>query len=391
LENLRWIAAAALSALACHVAVHHATPIDRALPFLAVVVTFLARRSYSALMLAVPLLILTQILFPEESTRLLALGVVVAAAFAIALAGGGREIAPHPNPLPTAMKPPRGEGTRERDGSREDQISRAFSQRARWAKAHRSTGVMIGIAVAALLVLRWIPFSNVQLGRELFLFAFAAATVAVLGGTPFAVVVAVITALATPAVPQRTLILPLAVLFVAALARLFGMPRIRLTWLSTIVLAFVMLFFAWSGIVARAFPYFLRRATPPVPRTIIAEALPPNRTITYDVPDGARAIILSGANVARFRRGALMGRIEPGGIVVRIGDVADWGYMRRDHFYGAHNPLPREAAGKIREYGYMAWLDGAGRVLLPRGVRRIRVTAAATLPADASLQVEGFE
>jgi hypothetical protein len=39
----------------------------------------------------------------------------------------------------------------------------------------------------------------------------------------------------------------------------------------------------------------------------------------------------------------------------------------------------------------MAGLDGAGRVLLPRGVRRIRVTAAATLPADASLQVEGFE
>ncbi|MEP6745869.1 MAG: DUF202 domain-containing protein [Gemmatimonadota bacterium] len=118
MENLRWIAAAALSALACHVAVNHATPIDRALPLLAVVVTFLAWRSYSALMLAVPLLILTQILFPGEPVRLLALGVVVAAAFAIALAGGtsvrnrDREIAPHPNPLPTAMNLPRGEGTR---------------------------------------------------------------------------------------------------------------------------------------------------------------------------------------------------------------------------------------------------------------------------------------
>jgi DNA ligase-1 len=38
-----------------------------------------------------------------------------------------REIAPHPNPLPTAMKPPRGEGTRGRESSREKQTSSAFS------------------------------------------------------------------------------------------------------------------------------------------------------------------------------------------------------------------------------------------------------------------------
>lgn len=250
---------------------------------------------------------------------------------------------------------------------------------------------MIGIALAALLVLRWIPLSNVQYGRELLLLAIAAATVAVLGSTPFAVVVAVITALATPAVPLRTLALPLAVLIVAALARLFGMPRIRLIWPSTMALAFALLFFAWSGIVARAFPYFLRRAGPAATRSVIAEAVPANRTVTYGVPDGARSIILSGANVAHFRRGAIVGRIEPGGIVVRIGDVADWGYMRRDHFYDAHNPLPRDAAGKIRDYGYAAWVDGAGRVPLPRGARTIHVTAAATLPADSSLQVEGFE
>jgi hypothetical protein len=86
-----------------------------------------------------------------------------------------------------------------------------------------------------------------------------------------------------------------------------------------------------------------------------------------------------------------LGRIEPGGRIVRIGDAADWGYMRREQFYGARNPLPRDAAGKIRGYGYAAWVDGAGRIPLPPNARTIRVTADASLPADAALQVESFE
>jgi hypothetical protein len=53
--------------------------------------------------------------------------------------------------------------------------------------------------------------------------------------------------------------------------------------------------------------------------------------------------------------------------------------------------VPRDPAGKIRDYGYAAWVDGAGRVALPRGAARIRVTAAASLPKDAALQVEAFE
>jgi hypothetical protein len=81
--------------------------------------------------------------------------------------------------------------------------------------------------------------------------------------------------------------------------------------------------------------------------------------------------------------------IEPGSIPIRIGDGADWGYTRRDFFYGAHNPLPRVTAGKLRGYGYVAWIDGAGLVTLPKATT-IRVTADASLPANASLQVEGF-
>jgi hypothetical protein len=241
------------------------------------------------------------------------------------------------------------------------------------------------------VLLRWLPLENVQYGRELALLAFAAAIVFVLGRTPFAVAVAVIVSLVTTAVPLRTLALPLAVLILAAVARTFGLPALRLTWPSTVVLAFVMLFFPWSGIVARAFPYFLRQAGPEKPRHVIRQALTPGSGETYDVPEGATHLIVSGANVAHFRRGTILGRIEPGPTDVRIGDAADWGYLRREAWHKAHNPLPGNPAGEIRDYGYEAWIDGAGRIPLPRGARTIRVTADGALPGNASLQVEGFE
>jgi len=372
LENLRWIAAAALSAYACHFAVHHTTPIDHALPLLALAVTFLAWLSYPAVMLGVPLLIVAEIVIADEPMRLLAFGAILAACCAITIGAPASSRPVRRHPAGTAM-----------------------------------------FAIVAIVLLRWIPLDRVLLGREIFLIAIAVATVFVLGRTPFAVAVAVLAALVTPAVPLRTLAFPLAVLLVASAARTFGLPAFRLTWPSTIVLSFVILFFSWSGIVARAFPYFLREAKPPAKRTQI-DAIAPNRSATYDVPDGAKSIIVSGANVAHLRRGALLGKIivsqqsavgsrqeapTPANcqlptancIDVRIGDAADWGYLRREHWYRAHNPLPRDAAGTVREYGYAAWIDGAGRVSLPRGARRIRVTADATLPADASLQVEGFE
>ncbi|HVG25266.1 MAG TPA: hypothetical protein VND45_14005, partial [Thermoanaerobaculia bacterium] len=81
MEHLRWIAAAALSAYACHLAVHHATPIDAALPLIALAVTFVAWLSYPALMLAVPLLIVAEIAIVDETTRLIAFGAIVAACF----------------------------------------------------------------------------------------------------------------------------------------------------------------------------------------------------------------------------------------------------------------------------------------------------------------------
>ena len=76
---------------------------------------------------------------------------------------------------------------------------------------------------------------------------------------------------------------------------------------------------------------------------------------------------------------------------IRIGDASDWGYLRHEHFYGTRNPLPHHAAGKLRDYGYAAWVDGAGRIALPPNARTVRVVVDAALPKDAALQVEGFE
>jgi hypothetical protein len=365
-ERFRWVLAAAIAALACHLAVQQATPIDRALPFLAVVVTVLAWVSYPSAMIAVPLLIVAELALPDESTRLLVLGAIMAVVVVVPAAGRSYR------GLPAGGAPPAS---------------------GRWHGRPAAGTTAAGIAIAAILLLRWIPIENVLIGRELFLLAIAVGIVFVLGRTPFAIAVAAITALITPAVPLRTLALPVLVLAAAVAARTFGMPALRLVWPSTVVLAFPILFFAWSGIVARAFPYFLRQATQLKGRVVIAEALAPGRSVTFDVPQGARSLILSGANVARLRGGAPLGRIEPGGITVRIGDAADWGYMRREQFYAARNPLPRDPAGRIRGYGYgyAAWLDGAGRVALPAGARRIRVIADVSLPANAALQVEGFE
>ena len=355
LNIVGWLLATASSAYACHLAVYHATPIDRALPFVAVVVTLVAWLGHPASQAAVPLLLVTEIAVPQEPTRLLLFGVIVAAAFVWSLA------------------------TTERN--------------------------RIPIALLAILVLRWIPFSEVRIGREVFLLLLAAAIVYCLRETAFAVTFGVVIALITPAVPLRTLALPLAVALFLAFGRAMAWPRIVWTIPSLAVLAFFLTFFAWSGIAARAFPYLLKPAVGEPRRHTVNFALGPSQSAEIEVPHEAKALIVSGANVARLRRGAVLGRVTvsrsngtngtngtngPYG-TIRIGDASDWGYLRRDFFYGARNPLPRDPVGKVREYGYVAWIDGAGRVALPPNARTIRVTGDAALPKDASLQVEAFE
>jgi len=361
-KRFSWIITAALAAYACQLAVHHATPVDRALPLLAVAVTVCAALSYPAVMVGVPLLVVASVGLFDEQVRLLAYGAVVALAISAALFGVRRP------------QSPLFLGAFGDTGSKSGDCG------------HRTPYVL----AVAIVLLRWIPLSEVLVLRELFLLGICVGIVVVLGRTPFAVMFGVITALITPAIPLRTLAVPLLVLGVAVAARAFGMRRLVLRWPSAVVVAFAMLFFAWSGVVARAFPYLLTKPKE-LPRHVIAMSVAPAQSLTLDVPEHATSLILSGANVAHFRRGKLLGRIEPGGIDVRIGDVIDWGALRREQAYGAHNPLPRDPAGKIRGYGYNAWLDGAGRIALPKGARTIQVTTDALLPANASLQVEGFE
>jgi hypothetical protein len=404
LTAIRVVLAVAASAFAGQLAIRHATAIDLALPFLCALVAVAGMFTHRSLLLAVPALVVIENVILDEHVRILVIGAAMAGVLGIAVATT------------------RGASSAARPVDVEEMI------------VERMRGV--ALAVAALLLLRWIPLENVRLVRELLILAFAAAIVELLGRTPLAIAVAVLTGLVTPAFPLRTFALPLGVVIVALIVALTrrgiphrvssraerearsrgtpfrntsvvqrqGVPRLaplardgtpdeplRLAWPSAVAVAFVALFFPWSGVVARALPYFLRPLVPERPRLTLNYAISPGGAMRIDVPPDARALIVSGANVAHLERGTLVGRIEPGGFDIRIGDVADWGYMRRDQFYDAQNPLPRNHAGRLREWGYTAWVDGAGRLPLPPYARTIVVSAPTSLPPGATLQVEAFE
>ena len=150
-----------------------------------------------------------------------------------------------------------------------------------------------------------------------------------------------------------------------------------------------MLFFAWSGAFARALPVMLRGGPPRLERVPVRIALAAGQSAEVDVPRDGRGVILSGANVPKLRRGTIVGTVEPGHIVVRIGDVADWGVLCRDHYYASRNPLPRRPGGILRGYGHTAWIDAFGPIAVRPGT--VVVTADRNLPWGASLQIDAIE
>jgi hypothetical protein len=354
--------AAVISAYATLSVVHFTTPIDDALPLVAVILCVVAAVSSPTVMVAVPLLMAGEIALADERTRLLWFGAVVALSFAAAL----------------IRTPPR--------------IFRGLV-----------------LTIAAIVLLRWIPLRDVTAGRELVLLFIALAIAAALRFTAIAVAIAVASALFTPLVPLRTLAIPLALLFVtivAAAIRLWrkssasdfddGSERMldRMAPVLPIAAAFavavMLMFFAWSGAFARALPVVWRGLPQPGPLQPIGLALSPGQHAFVDVPPNARALIVSGANVSRLRRGTVVGRVDPGGRLLKIGDVVDWGSLRREQYFAARNRVPGDPAGRLRDYGYEAWIDGASRVPLPKAAV-IRVTADRALPSDARLQVQYFE
>jgi hypothetical protein len=310
----RSLVIAIVAALACAASVQFATPVDRALPFLAVVVVAL-----NAPIAVLPLIVVENVI-PDEPTRLLAIGIVMAIAFA----------STKTSPIITTL--------------------------------------------LAVLVLRWIPFHNVVLWRELIILAGAVAVAYVMNGASLAVILA----LFTPAWPAKVAVM----LFVIAIIAAFQLRRVKG---SSVVVALVIAFFPWSGLMARGWGAFFR---PPHQgnRQYLGYALKPGATTTIDVPADATAVIVSGANVQRLPCGTILGTLNGKPVT-----APDWGFMRREQFFSSRNCYPHDPAGRIRDYGWSAWIDGAERIGLPHGTRTIRVDVDPRLPKEATLQVEAFE
>jgi hypothetical protein len=387
------------------------TPIDAHLPLVIALVLACAWAARGtgfsgSIQCAVPLLIAAMMTIADERTRLLAYGIIVAATFAAAVCA------------------------RER------------------GRPARISPEEVVLAIAGIVLLRWIPLRDVHVIKELIvlggslalLYAIrtSAASVAsgvrvTAGGTP-ALAGVLLLAAVTPIAPGKMVLLPFAVailvfvtrrlpqvaiaafFFVAAffaryslatiyiaVAIVFLLPlldRVKPLTYATAIAIFAM--WPWSGIIARALPV-LRNYEPAAGDVRpIGWALAPAESTSIDVPPHVRHAVVSasGGQMARLKRGRVVGTIEAtdahGRTTFRpiaIGDIADFGFMRREQFFASRNPLPRFSAGEIRGYGANAWVWGGGRTAIaaPADIVSLRVIAAPNLPHDAHLQIDSVE
>jgi hypothetical protein len=349
------------------------TPIDHALPVVALLVAVIAvtlrgTNWPAAILCALPLLAGAAICFPDARHRLLAYGIIFAGAFCGAL---------------LALREPK-----------------------YWQAAL--------LTLTAIALLRWIAREKFEISREVFIAVGALAIVAVMRRGAVAIAVAVLAALLSPGIPARTALIPMMVASVLGVGswelgvggwRLgVGRPRrdrpsLNLptpnsqpptlpTLLAALATSLPLVLFPWSGAAARALPYFFR-VSAPRERVPVGYALRPGEAAEIDVPHDAKSIAISLANALQLKRGAVVATLD--GRRVKIGDVADWGSMRREVWWRSRNRVPRIPAGMLRGYGYDAWVDGAGSVALPPYATHVRVVADSRLPADARVQIEGFE
>ena len=348
-EDVGWFIGALLSVGSAVAAMKFDTPVDRALPlvvFAIFVWSWSVRKTvwWPLVQLAIPLAVAFELLPVDEHARLSAIGLATGFAFAVALLCN-REMTP----------------------------------------AHAAL-----YTTSAVALLRWIPWRDVRAFRELFVLAGAFAILWAFRRalSPIAITIAVAAAFVTPAIPLRTLAFPYLIAVLVIVARV---ERLRAPLAGAAIGALIVAFFPWSGIVARGLQFLLMRHRSDAPREEVRVALAPSESFDLWLPPRATSVILSGANISRLRPGTVVGSIEPGHVVLRVGDVADWGYMRREHFFASRNHLPRDPAGRIRDYGYSSWIDGAARIPLPLRNGTIRLTADPRLPADARLQIESLE
>ena len=354
---------------------------------------------------AVPLLIVVMMTLTDERTRLLAYGAIVAVAYGIAA------------------------------------VAAVASERRSSAGWLGVPPPYVALTVVGIVLLRWIPLHDVRIVRELVVLAGALALLFAMprrdaGGAPAFLIAVLAVAVATPVRAGVMTFLPFAVALLVLVVR--GNERAQLVLgalllvcayfarysLSTVYVAAAIVFLVplldrvrplayaaaivvfalwpWSGIVARALP-LVRNYEPPAGDTQpIARALATAEVLSIAMPPHVRNVVVttSGAQVARFRSGRVIGAIEAtdrrGRVTVRpirIGDVADFGFTRREQFFGSRNPLPRFSPGEIRGYGANAWVWGAGRttVACAADIASLRVIAAGDLPPQSHLQVDSVE
>lgn len=240
-------------------------------------------------------------------------------------------------------------------------------------------------------------------------------------------------ALAVLAIVSRPTMAPLIALALAVFSAVVPRPS-RLHGATTVFAILIIGLLAWSGVPARLFPLPLGLAalaliaaaavtgrfavvlaaagltlvsiTPVSPNAPggrvepVGIALAPGESFRLD-GDAPAAVIVSGANVAHLRGGTLLGQttvVDPRGNQtkrnIRVGDASDWGFLRQRLYFYSRNPRPRELRGRLIGYGYEAFVTGGGRVPIdakPARGTTVRVTAAASLPATARLQIDALE
>jgi hypothetical protein len=384
------------------------TPIDAHLPLVIALVLACAWAARgtgwsAAIQCAVPLLIASMMTIADERTRLMAYGIIVAAAFAVAVAANETE---------------------------------------RWRLAGwagRISALMVVLAIVGVILLRWIPLRDVHVVKELIVLIGSIALLFAIrrrdaaepaGGTP-ALLCVLLLAVVTPIHPGKLALLPLTVallVFVTrrvpqvaiaafflicaffaryslatlyiAVAVVFLMPmlsRVKPLTYATAIAIFAL--WPWSGIIARALPIVRNYESAAGDVRPIGVALAPAEGRTIDVPPHVRhaVVTVSGGQMARLKRGRVVGTIEATDVhgnkttrLIAIGDIADFGFMRREPFFASRNPLPRFSAGEIRGYGANAWVWGGGRTAIASTaeMKTLRIIAAPNLPHDAHLQID---
>ena len=386
------------------------TTIDFGLPIviaLVLVCAWVARgtRWCAVVQCALPLLIVAVMTMTDARTRLLAYGVIVA------LAWGG-----------------------------------AAAATERWRPAGWLGGVSppsVVLAIVGIVFLRWMPFHEVHVIKELIVLAGSIALLFAIprrrdaaepaGGTP-ALLSVLFVAVVTPITPGKMAFFPCAVALLAFITRklpplaiagvllvaaffaryslatiylaaaiVFLVPlleRIRpLTYAAAVV---VFALWPWSGIIARALPVVLHYEPADGYSRPVASALAASETLPLGVPPHVRHVVItaSGGQMARFKTGRVVGTIEATDVrgrlskrEIRIGDVADFGFLRREQFLGARNPFPKFSPGEIRDFGPEAWIYGSGRTALATAadIATLRVVAAPNLPRDSHLQIDAVE